>query len=127
MDIEKEMGLSVNIILQLCLYLVLIVLKKKVEEGDLNKVYDVDLSYIIFCGKWYYISWKGFMDKFGGIVINIGIYFFDMLYWIFGDIKLNMVYVYIYDCVVGYFILEKVRVCWFLSINVEMFFFEVKE
>lgn len=56
-----------------------IVLKEKVDNVFEGKVYDIDLVYLILRGYWYYISWKGDILKFGGIVINIGVYFYDML------------------------------------------------
>ncbi|MEI9958772.1 MAG: Gfo/Idh/MocA family oxidoreductase [Ferruginibacter sp.] len=31
------------------------------------------------------------MQKSGGIATNIGVHFFDMLIWIFGDVKTNTV------------------------------------
>ncbi|MEZ5044612.1 MAG: Gfo/Idh/MocA family oxidoreductase [Saprospiraceae bacterium] len=117
MDIEKETGSQVNTILQLRLHPSLIALKKKVEEGDPHKVYDVDLSYITSRGKWYYTSWKGANDKSGGIATNIGIHFFDMLHWIFGDIKSNVVNLHTHDRASGFLSLERARVRWFLSIN----------
>ena len=33
----------------------------------------------------YDYSWKGDVEKSGGIATNIGIHFFDMLCWIFGE------------------------------------------
>lgn len=125
--IEQETGLNVNTILQLRLHPALIALKKKVEAGDPNKVYDVDLSYITSRGKWYYTSWKGTMDKSGGIATNIGIHFFDMLHWIFGNVQSNTVHVHTHDRAAGFLQLDQARVRWFLSINSETLPLEVKE
>lgn len=125
--IEQETGLQVNTILQLRLHPALIALKKKVAEGEPGKIYDVDLSYITSRGKWYYTSWKGFMDKSGGIATNIGIHFFDMLHWIFGDVQSNTVHVHTHDRAAGYLTLERARVRWFLSINSETLPAAVKE
>ena len=86
-DIEKETGGKINNILQLRLHPSIIALKKKVEEGPAEKVYDIDLSYLTSRGKWYHVSWKGDHEKSGGIATNIGIHFFDMLTWIFGSVK----------------------------------------
>ncbi len=52
-----------------------------------DKIYDVDLTYITSRGHWYHISWKGDASKSGGIATNIGIHFFDMLIWVFGNVK----------------------------------------
>ena len=65
----------------------IVALKKKVEEGPSNKVYDIDLSYLTSRGKWYHVSWKGDESKSGGIATNIGIHFFDMLSWVFGSVE----------------------------------------
>lgn len=54
------------------------------ENGIKIYKYEVDLIYIISCGKWYMESWKGDFRKFFGVVMNIGVYFYDMLYFIFG-------------------------------------------
>lgn len=48
---------------------------------------------------------------------NIGVHFFDMVIWIFGDIKENVVYLHEHDRAAGYLQLEKACVRWFLSIN----------
>ena len=94
-------------------------LKKKVDEGPENKIHDVDLTYITSRGKWYYASWKGDIRKSGGIATNIGVHFYDMLQWIFGSVKRNIVHVMSFDRVAGYLELEKARVRYFLSINAD--------
>ena len=92
MDIEKESGKKINTILQLRLHPSIIALKNKIDNSNSNEKFDVDLTYITSRGKWYDISWKGDESKSGGIATNIGIHFFDMLSWIFGDIQENKVY-----------------------------------
>ena len=77
--IENETGHYVNTILQLRLHPTITELKKRIEEGAKDKVYDVDLTYITSRGKWFDVSWKGDISKSGGIVTEIGIHFFDML------------------------------------------------
>ena len=67
--------------------------------------------------KWYKYSWKGDIDKSGGISSNIGIHFFDMLYWIFGDTKENIVYIKKEDTNSGYLKFKNANVKWFLSTN----------
>lgn len=116
-NIENETGRKINTILQLRLHPVLQELYQKVQNGDPDKVYDIDLTYITSRGNWYYTSWKGDGEKSGGIATNIGIHFFDMLYWIFGDVKENTVHVHTHDRAAGYMEFEKARVRWFLSID----------
>jgi UDP-N-acetyl-2-amino-2-deoxyglucuronate dehydrogenase len=123
---ENETGKRVFNILQLRLHPSIIALKKKIDEGQKNKVYDIDLVYITSRGNWYYASWKGDIDKSGGIATNIGVHFYDMLTWIFGDIKKNIVHIQTHDRASGFFELEKARVRWFLSINADTLPNEVK-
>lgn len=118
-EMELETGKSVYNILQLRLHPSIIALKKKIEVGPKDKIYDIDLAYITSRGNWYYTSWKGDLDKSGGIATNIGVHFYDMLTWIFGDVKKNTVHIQTQDRAAGYFELEKARVRWFLSINPE--------
>ena len=117
--VEQETGHKAYNILQLRLHDSIAALKKKVDEGPKDKVYDVDLTYITSRGKWYYTSWKGDVHKSGGIATNIGVHFYDMLQWIFGPVKENIVHVMSFDRVAGYLGLEKAHVRYFLSINAD--------
>jgi len=116
-DYEKETGNKIYNILQLRLHPSIKALKEKIENGPKGKVYDIDLSYITGRGKWYHYSWKGDLQKSGGIATNIGVHFFDMLSWIFGEVKSSRVHLSEPDKSAGYLELEKARVRWFLSIN----------
>ena len=116
-DMEKETGKKVYTILQLRLHPALQELKRQVDASPSNKVFDVDLTYITSRGNWYYASWKGEKEKSGGIATNIGIHFFDMLHWIFGEVHENVVHVHTHDRAAGYMQLDRARVRWFLSIN----------
>jgi len=115
--IEKETGKNIYTILQLRLHPSIIALKKKIEEGPKDKIYDVDLSYITSRGKWYHVSWKGDLEKSGGVATNIGVHFFDMLSYIFGPVKENLVNCIKLDKAGGYLELERARVRWFLSLD----------
>jgi UDP-N-acetyl-2-amino-2-deoxyglucuronate dehydrogenase len=117
MELEKESGKKINTILQLRLHPNVIKLKEKIDKGDKNKIHDFDLTYITSRGSWYYTSWKGDVQKSGGIATNIGIHFFDMLLWLFGDVKNNIVHLHTHDRAAGYLEFAKARVRWFLSID----------
>lgn len=125
-EMEIESGKNVYNILQLRLHPSIIALKKRIDAGPIDKVYDIDLAYITSRGNWYFTSWKGDVDKSGGIATNIGVHFYDMLTWIFGDVKKNTVHIQTTDRASGYFELEKARVRWFLSINPDTLPIEVK-
>ena len=86
-NIENETGKKIYNILQLRCHPSIIKLKKKIDDGPKNKIYDIDLTYLTSRGHWYYSSWKGDINKSGGISTNIGVHFYDMLSWIFGDLK----------------------------------------
>ena len=116
-EIEKEYNKKINTILQLRLHPVLIDLKKKIESAPGNIIHDLDLTYITSRGNWYFTSWKGDIQKSGGIATNIGIHFFDMLTWIFGNVKKNVVNVLNPNKASGYLELDKARVRWFLSLD----------
>ncbi len=117
--VEEETGHKAYNILQLRLHDSIAALKKKVDEGPQDKVYDVDLTYITSRGRWYYTSWKGDVHKSGGIATNIGVHFYDMLQWIFGPVEQNIVHVMSFDRVAGFLLLKKARVRYFLSINAD--------
>lgn len=127
MDIEKETGMKTSNILQLRLHQSVIDLKRKIENGPKDKIYDIDLTYITSRGNWYFASWKGNDEKSGGVSTNIGIHFFDMLGWIFGDVKRNDVHIHRHDRAAGYLEFEQARVRWFLSINPDTLPEPVKE
>lgn len=116
-EIEKETGRKIYCILQLRLHPSIIALREKIKNGDPGKVYDVKLNYITSRGKWYHASWKGSQEKSGGIATNIGVHFFDMLMWIFGDVKESIVDMHTEDTAKGKLLLENAKVDWSLSIN----------
>lgn len=118
-EIEKETGRNIYTVLQLRLHPAILELREKILMGPADKVYDIDLTYITSRGNWYYISWKGDIQKSGGVATNIGIHFFDMLSWIFGPVKSNIVHLSAPDKAAGYLELEKARVRWFLSLDYE--------
>ena len=124
---EKESGQRVWNILQLRLHKSIIDLKKKVAAAPKDKIFDIDLTYLTSRGNWYYTSWKGDQSKSGGIATNIGVHFYDMLSWIFGEVKENIVHIQTHDRSSGYLEFERARVRWFLSINYDVLPNEIKE
>lgn len=119
-NMEKESGQRVWNILQLRVHKSIIELKKKIDAAPKDKIFDVDLTYLTSRGNWYYTSWKGDVTKSGGIATNIGVHFYDMLSFIFGDVKENIVHVHTHDRASGYLEFERARVRWFLSINYDV-------
>ncbi|MGW8316995.1 MAG: Gfo/Idh/MocA family oxidoreductase, partial [Bacteroidales bacterium] len=116
-DYEKETGQKVWNILQLRHHPTIMALREKVSQAPADHLYDIDLTYITSRGNWYHYSWKGDTEKSGGVATNIGVHFFDMLIWIFGDVKVNVVHLLNKNKAAGYLELERARVRWFLSID----------
>ncbi|MCF2857419.1 Gfo/Idh/MocA family oxidoreductase [Pseudoalteromonas sp. SMS1] len=114
---EQKYGAKVNSILQLRLHPSIIALKEKVAAAPADKVFDVDLTYMTSRGKWYMKSWKGFDHKSGGVATNIGVHFYDMLHFIFGELQSNEVHYRDEKTASGYLQYERARVKWFLSID----------
>ncbi len=116
-EFEKETGRKVFNILQLRLHSTIKELKQKIQKTKGGHTHDINLTYITSRGNWYHYSWKGNIQKSGGIATNIGIHFFDMLIWIFGDVRQNVTHLLECDKASGYLELEKARVKWYLSVD----------
>ncbi|MFC1636718.1 Gfo/Idh/MocA family oxidoreductase [Planctomycetota bacterium] len=116
-EIVKETGRKVFAILQLRLHIAAAKLKMEVDKCPSGKMHDIDLAYITPRGHWYTVSWKGDASRSGGVTTNIGIHFFDMLQWIFGRVKYNIVHISEPKKTAGLLELEKARVRWFLSLD----------
>lgn len=114
-EIEKESGCKVNTILQLRLHPSIVALRKQIQNNRPESKYDVDLTYITSRGHWYDVSWKGDVKKSGGIATNIGVHFFDMLHFLFGELQENMLFMSESNTASGFLEYEHARVRWFLS------------
>ncbi|MFN7325313.1 MAG: Gfo/Idh/MocA family protein [Chitinophagales bacterium] len=115
LETEAQTGKKVNTILQLRLQPSLQALKPRIEQRQQHQ--DVTLTYITARGNWYYASWKGDPSKSGGIATNIGIHFFDLLTWLFGEVRENTVHLHTHDRAAGRLEFPKATVRWFLSIH----------
>ena len=116
-EIEAEYEGKINTVLQLRLHPSLLKLREQMRaENDHNK-HEVSLTYVTARGSWYHTSWKGSIEKSGGIATNIGIHLFDLLIWLFGSVESVSVYHSDTDRMSGNLELEHARVKWFLSIN----------
>jgi len=116
-EIAEETGRRINTILQLRLHPAIIALREKIESGPKDKIYNIDLTYITSRGRWYHTSWKGDETKSGGIATNIGVHFFDMLSYLFGNIVQNVVHYKDADRSAGWLEFPRARARWFLSIS----------
>ncbi|MDR2886541.1 MAG: Gfo/Idh/MocA family oxidoreductase [Bacteroidales bacterium] len=116
-EIERETGNIIYTVLQLRLHPRIVELKNRIENSPAGKIHDIDLTYITSRGNWYGISWKGDVQKSGGVATNIGVHFFDMLSWIFGNVKTNIVNYSDPNKAGGFLELEKARIRWFMSLD----------
>jgi UDP-N-acetyl-2-amino-2-deoxyglucuronate dehydrogenase len=118
-DMERDTGFKVNTILQLRVHPAIIALREQVQNEVQEKKHEVNLTYITSRGHWYLQSWKGDERKSGGIATNIGVHFFDMLHFVFGELQLNNLHYSSETTASGYLEYENARVQWFLSIDSE--------
>ncbi len=117
-EIEQDTGHKVNTILQLRVHPAITELRERIMREPKDKKHEVDLTYITSRGNWYLQSWKGDEKKSGGIATNIGVHFFDMLHFIFGELQENRCHLSEDIRAAGYLEYERARVRWFLSIDV---------
>ncbi|MHB2151067.1 Gfo/Idh/MocA family oxidoreductase [Calditrichota bacterium LG25] len=116
-ELEEETGHRVYNVLQLRLHQTIKDLRERILKAPADKKYPIDLTYITSRGKWYFYSWKGNIEKSGGVATNIGIHFFDMLSWIFGKVQHLEVHHSDRKKVGGFIELERAYVRWFLSLD----------
>lgn len=119
-EFERETGKRVYNVLQLRLHPAIRALRESFAarlRADPSLKPEVDLTYITSRGRWYHVSWKGDDEKSGGIATNIGVHFFDMLQWVFGPVKENVLHLETEDSAAGYLELAHARVKWFLSVD----------
>jgi UDP-N-acetyl-2-amino-2-deoxyglucuronate dehydrogenase len=119
-EIEQATGRTANTILQLRVHPTIIKLRERVAaEAGRGRKFEVDLTYITSRGLWYLHSWKGDVKKSGGIATNIGVHFFDMLHFIFGDLRENLVHLNEPTRAGGWLEYDNARVRWFLSVDAD--------
>ncbi len=114
-ELEHETGRRVFAVLQLRLHPALIALKERLAQAPPDLRHDVDLTYITARGRWYDTSWKGVEERSGGLLMNIGIHFFDLLGWLFGAVTQNDVHLRDTSRAAGFLQFERARVRWYLS------------
>ena len=116
-ELEIETGRRVFCTLQLRQHPDIINLRKREQTLDLNQKREIDLTYITPRGAWYLSSWKGNLERSGGLISNIGVHFFDMLMWIYGSAIEFEVHLSERKRTAGFLELERANVRWFLSID----------
>lgn len=115
-ELETEYDRRVYTIFQLRRIPSLMKLKAEMESYRGSRK-DVVLTYITRRGRWYDISWKGKETKSGGVAMNIGVHFFDIVQWLFGPAETHRVTLRQPRRIAGCMELPKARVRWFLSVD----------
>lgn len=114
--VEESTGKKIFNVLQLRVHPSIVGLKNKIDSTTKNNTkHEVELTYLTSRGNWYNASWKGDIDKSGGVATNIGVHFFDMLSWLFGKVELIRVEKRELQTISGFIEFENARVKWFLS------------
>lgn len=111
-ELQSETGRRVYTVLQLRLHPALIALRDRLAAGGSH---EVELTYITARGGWYDVSWKGSVERSGGMATNIGIHLFDLLLWLFGPVTNSEVHLRDPKRMAGHIELARASVRWFLS------------
>ena len=113
-ELEEETERRIYTVLQLRLHPALIAFREKLLAAP-KKRHAVQLSYLTARGRWYDVSWKGVEERSGGIIVNIGIHFFDLLVWLFGPVERAEVQLREGKRAAGTLALANADVQWYLS------------
>lgn len=123
--LQQQTGRTIHPVLQLRLHPNIVALRKMILEGDVPRLVDgmadpdfvmVNLRYVTRRGRWYAESWKGDESRSGGLLMNLGIHFFDMACWLFGSARSTHSLTNMGDDVRnGVIEFEKATMQWFLS------------
>jgi UDP-N-acetyl-2-amino-2-deoxyglucuronate dehydrogenase len=116
-DLEAEHGRRVYNVLQLRVHPALKALRDELHGQANRQRAEVSLTYVTRRGRWYLVSWKGAEEKSGGLAMNIGIHFFDLLIWLFGRVENSAVHRSEERAMGGVLELEHARVRWYLSVD----------
>ena len=116
-ELEHESGKRVFTILQLRVHPSLLELKSQIMKVATSKKREIEMTYVTSRGGWYLVSWKGQVERSGGLVTNIGIHFFDLLIWLFGNVQHSEVHLSNPTKAGGYIELQNAVVRWYLSID----------
>jgi UDP-N-acetyl-2-amino-2-deoxyglucuronate dehydrogenase len=117
MELEQEYGRRVFTVLQLRVHPALKALRERLVAERGQRRHQVQLTYITRRGAWYLYSWKGDESRSGGLAMNIGVHFFDLLLWLFGPVQSSVVHAQAPTRTAGALTLAHADVQWMLSID----------
>ncbi len=116
--IEKKSKKKINCILQLRLHPLIKELKKAYETSK-NFNNEIDLIYVAKRDQSYFETWKGDLKLSGGLLMNLGVHYFDILLSIFGDCVDMQLYEHSIRKSSGELKLKKGKVSWLFSFEEE--------
>jgi len=116
-ELEQETGGRIYTVLQLRVHPALIALRERLASDTSGRRHQVVLTYVTARGPWYHVSWKGSVERSGGLPTNIGVHFFDLLIWLFGGVRRTEVHLREQTKAAGFIELERADARWFLSID----------
>jgi len=112
-DWELKTDKKVNVVLQCRLHPEAIRAKNQFSEG----VYALKVDYRTPRGAWYAQSWKGDVEKSGGLTTNIGIHLFDLAMWLFGPWIQWQIDKLTHNEAAGSLMLDRAEMNWSLSLK----------
>ena len=118
-QVQQETDKRVYTILQLRNHQAIMELREHIKNSSTRAKAEVDLTYVTSRGNWYNSSWKSDPRKGFGIAANIGVHFFDMLGYVFGDLLGFELHLVKEKKMAGRLNFKKGNVKWFLSIDKE--------
>jgi UDP-N-acetyl-2-amino-2-deoxyglucuronate dehydrogenase len=116
-ELEAEFGRRVYTVLQLRHQPDMLALKKRLLASPPQRKAEITLTYVSRRGQWYDVSWKGDSNRSGGLAMNLGIHFFDLLMWLLGPAEGTEIHLADPRRMAGVLELERARVRWFLSVD----------
>lgn len=116
-ELEHETGRRIYTVLQLRHHPALQAVRARLLASPPKKPLEVVLTYMSRRGAWYHVSWKGSAEKSGGLAMNLGVHFFDLLTWLFGPMSSSAVHLAQPSRMAGALTLERANVRWFLSVD----------
>lgn len=114
-ELAEETGHQVYPIMQMRLHDQVNVLRQWIDSAPDQK--HGLLTYITPRGIWYHSSWKGDLNKSGGIITNIGFHLFDLLLMVFGPVLKKKTFLLTHDRASGVLYFKQATISWFLSIS----------
>ena len=114
--LEKKYKSKVFVIYQLRYAQEIIKQKIKIKK---NNHYNVNINYITPRGDWYLKSWKNNERKSGGLISNLGVHFFDIVLFLFGNAMSFIIKLKNERNIKGELLFKNAKVKWFLSNDIK--------